>query len=878
MEYQSGVNTSAVVCKVEPVQVNVFIAEGTATIKLWKTHTGSSKHWVSGLPFLHAGGSVSCCNTVLVPSNSTAGGRPPHAHPVSSTYPGNEPPVDLTSTATMDFLQELEEAASSLQSTPMHATPRSHSANPFSHSHMDPPSSPAPASTHAAAEGDTEATSAAHFAQLRWSALQAGLYVKAGRLDTVRIWLQAASLQCAMPALPRGSQLDQQAARGPALTVMQDAFQLQAATGVEHSALQDSQGQPLACHIQWKPGISEQQVSVHIGTITAVHVPGLMTSACTFAGLSMPSSGGDVSTDSSVAADPGKASLVTSEGSIPQPSLVVSVSVLGIAVGALSSAEPPQHAVWLISSRLSMHLGQVRARGRPGSLLAGLLALQKPSALPTAGLRVSATGVQLGIVPHWQGAVDPSTLWPLGAQAASAPVEVQALVQGWPLLRRPTQPPTPSNAEPHAQQQQPTATAWPSERMWQTSRSSSSSMPAQSVGHDPHSEESRSNANGVTTTSIVPRLVSVASSALELHLTGYQLAVMASVADAITAEASRQFQQALPQQAIPPAAESEAGMESWLACLSLQTTAVFAMLTLDQDLNSVLARVPPGLKAAAAAADAHQASADSALGRLDLPLRQGSAPAVVAMCDAVVVTVAVGPVGLAMPAVSVTLAEPHAWGRTVVGRGKEAKALQPTSTTFQACLPACDMDTAVVSMRTQQQTTPNSQPPYSSCQGHATTMQNLQHPPAEAFDPTMAGSAAAAAPQQHPSIVTTGRLLAVIGTIDVAVAAGSASPQGSLGVTVRVQSVSLDWEPCHISRLVQFLQCAMLGPSVPVLQSYPPSTQPQSSCIRIQMEVQMLFGQVTGHEPQELPVVDSLAPWQRPPRHWSLMQCLQMPE
>ena len=832
------------------------------------SHEGCSQVLCQVCQCCFAGGSLSCCNTALVPSNSTADSRPPRAQPIATIDPGIEPPVGLSPTATTDFLQELEEAASSLQSTPTYATPHAHSANPFSNSPMDPPPSTTPASPHAAAEGNTEATSAAHFAQLRWSALQAGLSVKAGRLDTMRVWLQAASLQCAMPALPMGSQLDQQgAAKGPALSVMQDAFRLQAASGIEHSALQDSQGQPLACHIQWKPGITEQQVSVHIGTITAVHVPGLMTHACTFAGLSVPSPGGEshISTDSSAAAEQGEASLMTSESSTPQPSLVVSVSILGLALGALSSAEPPLHAVWLISSRLSMHLGQIRARGRPGSLSAGLLALQKPSALPTAGLRVSAMGVQLGVVPHWQGAVDPSTLWPLGTQAVGSPIEVQALVQGCPLFQGPARPPTPSDAEPQTPQQQqqqwPTATAWPGPPVWQNSRSGSS-IQAQSVGHDPHSQQSKSDGNGFNIPPTAPRLISVAISALDLHLTGYQLAVMALVADAITAEASRQFQQDLPQQAIPPASEREAGMESWLACLSLQSTATFAMLTLDQDLASVLAVVPPGLQAAAAAAasDAHPASADSAPGRTDLPLGQGSAPAVALMCDLVVVTVAVGPMGVAMPAVSITLAEPHAWGRTMVGQGHEAeskqaqaKAQQPTSTTFQACLPACDMHTAVVSMPAGQQTTIDSLLPHHSCQGNTTSMQNQQHQPAQAVDPMLA---AKFIPWQPLSIAITGSPLAVMGTIGIAVAAGSTSPQGAPNVRVTVQSVSLDWEPGHISTLVQFLQCAMLGPAVPVLQSYPPSTQPPTSCIRVEMEVQMLFGQVTGHAPQEMPAID----------------------
>ena len=752
----------------------------------------------------------------------------------------------------MEFLQELEEAASSLQSTPMHATPRAPSSNPFSTSHRDHPPSPAPASPHTAAEGDAPpASAAAPFAQLQWSALQAGLSVKAGRLDTLRVWLQAASLQCAMPPLPKGSQwaagtangqpmgsqLDQLgAACGP---VMQDAFRLQAASGVEHSALQDSQGQPLACHIQWKPGIAEQQVSVHMGAITGVHVPGLVTNICTFAGLSMPSTPAEshAATDSSADAVQGEPSLETSDSSSLQPSLVVSVSVLGVALGALSSAEPPMHAVWLITSRLSMHLGQIRARGRPSSLSARLLALQKPSALPTAGLRVSAVGVQLGVVHHWQGAVNPSTLWPLGAQAVSAPVEVQALVQGWPLLQPPARPPPPHAAEPHTQ---PTATAWPSTPTWQNSGSSSSTQ-AQSAGHDPHSAQSTTVGAGVTTPATAPRLISVASSALELHLTGHQLAVLASVANAITAETSRRFQQALPQQAIPPASEGEAGMESWLACLSLQTTATFAMLTLDWDLHSILATVPLGLKAAAAAAaasDAEQASPDST----GESSRQRSAPAVAVMCEGVVVTVAVGPVGVAMPAISITLAEPHVWGRAMLGQGgsSEAQRLSNT-TTFQACLPACDMHTAVVTMPI---TTPNPLSHYAKQQEVSVSSRTQHHQPAQLVDPMLTGSAATA-PQQHTSIATTGSPLAVLGGIDITVAAGSTSPEGGTDVRVGVQSISWDWERDHIRAVVQFLQCTMLGPAVPVLPSYPPSTPPQSSCIRAEMEVQMLFGQVT---------------------------------
>ncbi|KAL0034546.1 hypothetical protein WJX79_007807 [Trebouxia sp. C0005] len=74
--------------------------------------------------------------------------------------------------------------------------------------------------------------------------------------------------------------------------------------------------------------------------------------------------------------------------------------------------------------------GQIRAKGRPGSLVAGLLSMQKPP-LPQHGLRVSAVGVQLGMIPLWSGITDVSKLWPAGIQEVTEPIEMQALLQGF---------------------------------------------------------------------------------------------------------------------------------------------------------------------------------------------------------------------------------------------------------------------------------------------------------------------------------------------------------------------------------------------------------------------------------------------------------------
>lgn len=765
-----------------------------------------------------AGGSLSCCNTVSVSPEWSTSTTTAHHHASRAPAEAGSAPVGPSPRPTMDFLHELQEAASSLQTTPTYATTN----KPFSPRYMDPQLPPTPASPHSAAEGNQQSPSDADFAQLSWSALHVALSVKAARLDTMTLWLQEASLQCAMQPPEGGKQ--PRAVQSPAPAVMQDAFRLQAASGIEHSALQDSQGQSLACHILWKPGILEQQVSVHVGSITVVHVPGLVTNACTFAGLPMPSSAegtaqSETGTNSIAATETSDTSPAGSEPSIPLPGLIVSVSVLSVAFGALSSAEPPVHAVWLISSRLSMHLGPIRARGRSGSLSAGLLALQKPSALPTVGLRVSAVGLQLGIVPHWQGAVDPGTLWPLGAQVTSQPFEVQALVQGWPMLQGSARSQFPRDADRHNQQQQLTTTVWPSAPLW---RSSDHSNRSSSQAHH-ELQSSRTEYKGPTTESAsVPRLVSLAGSALELHLTGTQLAVMSSVAGAITAETSRRFQQGLPQQALPPASETEAEVGHWLGCLSVQTSVTFAMLTLDQDLNSVLATVPFGLQAAAS--DADQAGAHSAPGMTVVPPRRASPPAVVVLCDVLMLTMASGPVGPAMPAVSVTMAEPHIWGSW------------GTSPTCHACLPACDMHMALVSMPAHESPPLLHSPPQMREAHHLSTQHEQQ--PARADAP----GHAAAVPQQHPSIRTVGRPLAVTGAIDIAVAASSASPNTM--IQIQIQSVSLDVEPCHISPLVHFLQCIALGPAVPVLPCYPPATLPQSSGLRVEMEVQMLFGQV----------------------------------
>lgn len=707
-------------------------------------------------------------------------------------------------------MHELEEAASGL--TPKLAASGSTVSKPFG---AGPPHPPA-----AASSSDGHATSSSTpmaFATLQWQALHTEALVKSAKLDYMKIWLQEACILRAAPAPGRQTPRHQQTTAASA-SELQDVFRLQAAYGIEHSALQGSQGQNLACHVQWRPqqgGVGEHQVSVHVGSITAVHVPGLITSLFTFAGLASPAAQ-DISEpplpkafkaqQASSVALPAEQASVESASPALRSGLSVSVSVLGIGIGALSSAEVDSHAGWLTCSKLSLHLGQIRARGRPGSLAAGLLSLQQ-GAPPQHGLRVSAVGVQLGLVPHWSGITDASTLWPAGVQEVSEPIEMQALLQGWAALQAPVQPQHDQSAQvnqlprPCAQMQAPQV-GWPAAPSWQAGIRSKPEQPAS------QRQQSAYAASSVKGSS---RLITAASSAVHLNLTGLQLAMLASVAEAIASEISRRFRKPLPPQAISPGNLQDAGKEAWLSLVSIQTAPTYLMLTLDEQLDRVLAKVPSGLRSALA----HDA---------DLPgegsdaFRQTSVPGMVIMCDRFSATMAVGPAGRDLPGVCITLAMPHAWA----------------SPDVKACIPACDLHVAAVAMQASEQPSMVSQRPASAV--------SLSDASASASD-----SAVSHLRGQQPQLVSVqmlGTPLAVVSSLDAAVASSKADAQAGSRIIVELQSVSLDIDAIHLTKLVQFVQCTMLGPSVPVLPTYPPDTLPSSGRMEVQMQAQMLFGQL----------------------------------
>ncbi|DBA79124.1 TPA: Protein argonaute-3, variant 2 [Trebouxia sp. C0004] len=808
-------------------------------------------------PHLHfnvtsQGGSVTCTNSTLSSASSTPipassdGVTSASAVETLSAASFKQAATKLASNAVLHpkgaYMQELKEAASGL--TPRHAAPEtsfsSASASQLPHSSAQISAADAPPDAQDLGSSPPHA-----FATFQWQGLHTELAAKAGKLDFLKMWLQEASVQRPVPSPAQHTSKDGDHPASSA--TLQDVLTVQAAHGIEHSALQGRQGQPLACHMVWKPqhGASpEHQVSVHVGSVTAVHVPGLITSIVTFAGLEIhkPQSASEIAAAGAAASlKPSAPNAAASEGSLAKlltdqaaadttrsessSGLSLSFSVLGIGIGALSSSEPSSHAVWLTCSKLSAHLGQIRARGRPGSLVAGLLSMQKGPP-PHHGLRVSAAGVQLGMIPLWSGITDVSKLWPAGLQEVTEPIEMQALLQGFEVLQAPAK--QGQGVQANQPSRASTQLAWPAAPTWQIGhpiKPVQPDSPPEQLAYMPSSEKAS------------VRLVTAASGAVSLKLTGIQLAMLASVAEAMTAETSRRFRQPLPQQAISPSNCGNAGKQAWLGLISIQTAPIYAMLTLDQPLQHVLAVMPAGLRSTLAHDAEHHVS-DTAVSR------ERSTPAVAVLTDKLSMTLAVGPADASMPAVCITLVKPHAWASPAV----------------KACIPACEVHMASVAMQSSQQTTQRSQDAAS-----------LDSSPEASNTSYGVASPEVASQQLQPvSIELLGGPLAMISTLEIAATSSQSKgqPQSGSTVLVGVQTVGLELEPVHIIKLVQFVQCTMLGPTIPVLPMYPPQVQAPSGRVKVQVQAQMVFGQLqvgsaADQEPESPP--PDLAFWMTSP-------------
>ena len=772
---------------------------------------------------VHAGGSVLFCKDGQSLKGSSQQSfqhpqQPPGSHLLDDCAPQDaDKPIRA-------YLQAMEETTTANHALSLHPTSQT-GVHPDIHLSVtdDHPAAPLAAQPSSCAGNGP-------FAELEWQNVHSEISVKAEKLESLSLWLQAASLQqVSMPT----SIVDGSTTEPDSPQLKQDILRVDAALGIEHSALVGPEGQPLACHIQLKsqPGDpTHHHVSVHCGAVTACHVPGFPTDYVTF--VSHPAHEGSmqertINTDTFPTVKPSDTPEDPARGHANSISL--SLSVLAIGAGALSASSAPSYAAWMNCSRLSCHLGSIRARGRPGSLVAGLFALQQgPS--PDHGLRISAAGIQLGTVPYWQGGIDAHTLKPAGMQAFSNSFEVQVLLQGWPALHAPTQPQHAQHA-PHAA---PIATdgqvAWPAVPAWQPKNTSETGTDSKGTADGAAQNKSHLKAVPPSQRGQADKLVTLAVSSMALNMTGSQIATLAAVAGAATAESSRSFRQALPQQGMPPQSMCDQGKPGWLACLSLHTAAAYVMYAPSDTLPTVLAQPPKALRKLFTQSAEFATSSD----------QLHTAPAVpkwVLLCDNVRLMLAAGPMGELMPALSLALAGPHAWGLPglVVG------------------LPACDISIA------QAFTLPDGLP----------QIPQQAHPQGAAHVSNIGASSHAGA-----ASLAVGRLsdlswrcigdpTAVISNVSLAVE--SAGISSTDNVTISMSSISLDMTMLQLPAAVQLMNSTMTGPALPILPSYPPHSRPTNSSMRLHIKAHAIFGQLSideqaGSESTEAPVAD-LAFW-----------------
>ena len=721
-------------------------------------------------------------------------------------------------TPTRAYLQALEEATAASQPS-LHVVMLQTDANLVSHN-----GSGSPSATQFNSDKQTHP-----FAELQWQHVRSEVSIKADSLDFFKVWLQSVSLQqVSVASAPHDSNtLTSQ----PQLTRQrQDVLRLAAAHGVEHTALMAG-GQPLACHLQLTSqadAATQYQLSVHCGAITLCHIPGFLTDCVTFATHHQiqhdaQDASKDVPTPSPTTGPPEHSNPMQTQTDAAAKeqahSIGLSVSVLSLGAGALSASTVNSHAAWINSSRLSCHLGSIRARGRPGSLVAGLFALQQ-GPQPLHGLRVSAAGIQLGLVQHWRGGIDASTLKPVGLQAISNSFEVQVLLQGWPLLQAPakSQHPQPPTVAPAVG-----GVAWPSAPTWQASSSSGAQVTA-NAAHDSkaHIENSGVASGAVASHSQnAEQLLTVAISSTDLKLSGLHIAMLAAVAGGAVADSNRGFRQSLPQQGIAPESMCDQDRQGWLASLSLHTAAAYAMYAPTDTLPTMLAQPPWTLqklfsqRAEFALAD----NTDSASGGMSTA---PTVPKWVVLCDKLSVGLAVGSLCHQMPALSVTLAMPHAWGSPGLTVG----------------LPACEVSIAQATMQT------NSLPSDAAAAAAAAAAGT------ELDLGAQLGAAShrvlPAATDQPPDFAWTpiGSPVAVLSNASVGVTSPSSSSQD--GVTITVSSLSLDADPLQLSTAVQLVSRTVDGPVLPVLPSYPPFGKPSDSSVQLQLQVHAIFGQLSG--------------------------------
>ncbi len=402
--------------------------------------------------------------------------------------------------------------------------------------------------------------------------------------------------------------------------------------GVESAALLSEAGDPLALRLRWQPGAAAAAAagpparaaaaSLQAGQLFAAYVPGLATQLLSFLAAApaldlhaaLPSSRGGSEEAAAAARSEehrGDAGIraqqppgwLTGEASM-------GCSVLSLQLAALAGSGADSAALLFSADRASAHLGGLRAAARPGSLAAGMLGqLARP---PTGqGLRAAVVGAQLGIATSWQHAASRqgcTDMAAAGVRAVCEPIELQAVVC------------TAQGAEPAVPETgragQPSSAAGPP---------STSYAGSSSAGQQDKSTQRATDA----------WCAAAAASALQLRMRGTELAAALAVADGISAELARGLCAPFPQPSFPEGMQPQSTDDAWLGILDCSAGSVH-LLWCPAGASSVAASLPAG--------------ADSSATAL---LRCASAIVTAAAADA-------QPLGGSMPALMLTLEQPHA--------------------------------------------------------------------------------------------------------------------------------------------------------------------------------------------------------------------------
>lgn len=355
---------------------------------------------------------------------------------------------------------------------------------------------------------------------------------------------------------------------------------LHAVDGVESTALSDVQGNSLAFRFHWQLDSRPDAIhaaapeavhvaSINVGQVSATYVPGLASGLLDFfsgvlpqrssnPGLGPSSMGSERSVHTGEVAH--KGSCAASGSARPPPpwltgGAVVGCSVLSLQLAAVSEAAAAASAAVLCIRRCSVHLGSFKPAARAGSVTAELFAMQKP---PVAGpgLRIAATGVQIGLSECWKPARSrrgwgAEELEASGVAWVSSPIEAQALVRAAEVqMHQPQGPSEHSTESPSpftAAFQQP---------------------PSQSAGDLSHLSSGRATQQSCA--------LALAVSPVQLWLTGGSLVALRAVVDGALAEFSRGFRGPFPKPGMPTSSTSKALADdaAWLAELRADLSSI----------------------------------------------------------------------------------------------------------------------------------------------------------------------------------------------------------------------------------------------------------------------------------------------------------------